>query len=89
MGSRPAAGSLQKCPFNIGRRWRLCLFLAKANKPQQENKIFARSNGGRTWAPSEENSRSLWSGVGRLRGPKGGFMPTAVAEEAERRRNVK
>lgn len=70
-GSCPGAGALKKCPFNADGKLRLSLFLARANKPQQENKIFARSNGGRTWAPGGENSRGLWSSVGRLRGPKG------------------
>lgn len=46
-----------KSPFNICERWRVSFF-RKANRPQQENKIFARLNDGPVGDThrSEENS---------------------------------
>lgn len=59
-----SAWQLQSSPFKTCRRRRVSSYFRKANRPQQENKIFARLNDGRAGdmhGLGGENSWWLWS----------------------------
>lgn len=67
-----------------------CLsFFRKANRPQKENKIFARLNEGASWGRMAWVRRTVGDCGASSDWPNGSIMPEAVRQEGVWRWNVK